>query len=290
MAPRFRLRHYLLIGFLISSIPYSILLEGSKGRLFVEIMNIVFAYWCSGRRFTVKKMIVVGILLVFSILAGFTYGLTFRQIKGDESLIGMGEYFKLGTSTISMIGDMDISDNAEIVMENVLLRFEGLTSLAIVVANYDTLRPIEEYYDIRNNIWTYTWTSIIPRFFWPEKPLISHARAYSKIYYDFEDNSYAMTLFGDLLRNFGPFGIPFGMAILGIYLRVLYTSLIDHKDRNMWEKACYFILLGQISYGSFYGNIIPGTIRAVIILFIGGFIINIMYSYGFDRKFNQFVQ
>ena len=240
--PRFRLRHYLVLTFLIGLIPYSMLIAGGKGELLRNVIAILFAYWSSGRRFTVGKGIIAGALLVFAIFAGFTYGTTFRQLKGDESRNRGGDYFELGASTLSMIGDMDILENAGFVIENTFIRFETLTSLSVVVANYKALRPLEADYGIENNIWTDTWTAFIPRFFWSEKPVISNARAYSALYFDIGDTSYAITPFGDLLRNFGPIGVPLGMAFLGIILRVLYTRFNGMRREDSLEiimLLCY---------------------------------------------------
>jgi hypothetical protein len=192
--------------------------------------------------------------------------------------MGVGDYFTLGTSTLSVIGDMDIWENAGFVIENTFMRFETLTSLSVVVANYKVLRPFEAEYGIENNIWTDTWTAFIPRFLWPEKPFISNSRAYSALYFRIWDNSFAITPFGDLLRNFGPIGVPIGMAILGIFLRIMYTSLMKCGEVNSWKLACYFILLNHVSYESFYGSIFPGLFRVGVVLFLGGILLNAMIS------------
>jgi hypothetical protein len=278
-APRFRLRHYLVLTFLIGLIPYSMMIAGGKGELLRNVIAIVFAYWSAGRRFTVGKGIIAGALLVFAIFAGFTYGTTFRQLKGDESRIEVADYFELGASALSMIGDMDILDNAGFVIENTLTRFETLTSLSVVVANYKALRPLEGDYGIEENIWTDTWTALFPRFIWSGKPAISNARTYSELYFNSGDTSYAITPFGDLLRNFGPIGVPLGMAFLGLILRVLYTGLMECKERTVWKLTCYFVMLSHVSYEGFYGGIFPVLLRVGVILFLGGILINVMASF-----------
>lgn len=277
-AAQFRLRHYFVLTFLIGLIPYSMLIAGGKGELLRNMITILFAYWSAGRRFTVRKGIVAGALLVFAIFSGMIYGTAFRQLKGDESRMAVGDYFALGPSTLSEIVDMDILDNAGFVIENAFMRFETLTSLSVVVANYKALRPLEVDYGIENNIWTDTWTAFIPRFIWPEKPLISNVRAYSALYFDFGDNSFAITPFGDLLRNFGPIGVPLGMVFLGLLLRVFYASLIECKERTLWRSACYFVVVSHVSYEGFYGPIFPGLLRVGVILSLGGILLNVMNS------------
>ena len=76
---------------------------------------------------------------------------------------------------------------------------------------------------LKNNIINDLLTSLIPRFVWADKPNTSDPRAYSDLYFDYGENSFAITPFGDLLRNFGVIGIPLGMLIIGIYLRIIYS-------------------------------------------------------------------
>jgi hypothetical protein len=83
-----------------------------------------------------------------------------------------------------------------------------------------------------------------------------------------------LTPIGDLLRNFGPFGIPLGMALLGFVLRILYSALIEGQVITAWRAVAYYMLLGSTSYESFYGNILPGMLRIGIIILLGGLMIN----------------
>ena len=92
----------------------------------------------------------------------------------------------------------------------------------MVVANYEQLAPYEASYGLENNILNDLYTSFIPRFIWNEKPPTSDARAYSDLYFNFGENSFAISPFGDLIRNFGPIGIP-----LGIYCRASLAELMD---------------------------------------------------------------
>jgi len=62
---------------------------------------------------------------------------------------------------------------------------------------------------------------------------------------------------GDLLRNFGPVGVPIGMLILGMLIRLLYTTLVEGKAFSFWRATIYFMLLTAISYESTFGYIVP---------------------------------
>lgn len=85
-----------------------------------------------------------------------------------------------------------------------------------------------------------------------------------------------MTVFGDLLRNFGPLGIPMGMALLGIFLRLLYTVGVEEGQQSAWRSAAYFMLLMAVPYESFYSTILPTWIRMVFMLLLGGAVVNFL--------------
>ena len=146
----------------------------------------------------------------------------------------------------------------------------------MVVGNYEKLEEYADDYGLAGNIWTYTWTAFIPRFIWTDKPIIADARAYSALYFDFGENSFAITPIGDLLRNYGPIGVPLGMALLGFVLRILYTALVDGGTRSVWRSATYYLLLVNVSYEGFYGMLLPSMLRLMLILLLCGFVINLM--------------
>ena len=155
-------------------------------------------------------------------------------------------------------------------------RIENLSSVAVVVANYERLAPYEASYGLENNIVNDTLTSFVPRFLWNEKPPTSDARAYSALYFSFGDNSFAISPFADLLRNFGPWGVPLGMLVLGIYLRLIYALLVETANPSMWKKVAYFPLLTLVSYEAFYATIFPSIIRTVVVLVVSFLLVNLI--------------
>ncbi|MGB7924617.1 MAG: hypothetical protein WCF57_15355 [Pyrinomonadaceae bacterium] len=259
---------------LIILIPSSAIISGSRGGLLHSLIPIAMAYWLSGRRVKVRHGVMFGLLGTTALLVGMVYGSTFRFVKGVEDRVDVNEYLKASTTALGVIGDRSLGDNLSFGFAQLSERFETTSSLAVVVANYEKLNQYEADYGIANNIWTYTWTAFIPRFIWNDKPLISDARAYSALYFDFGENSFALTPIGDLLRNFGPIGIPIGMALLGFAQRIIYSALIDGQVVTPWRALSYLMLIGSFSYESFYGTILPGLMRSGVILLIGGLLIN----------------
>ena len=187
-----------------------------------------------------------------------------------------GDYAGQIAATIDYITNEDPVVLAQNGAQALADRIENLSSVAVVVANYERLAPYEASYGLENNIINDTLTSFIPRFLWNEKPPTSDARAYSALYFSFGDNSFAISPFADLLRNFGPLGVPLGMLVLGIYLRLIYSMLIESASPSMWKKVAYFPLLTLVSYEAFYGPIFPSIVRTVVVLVISLFIVNLI--------------
>lgn len=273
-AERLNLHYKIVVALLVISIPSSAIISGSRGGLLRSSIPIAMAYWLSGRRIKLRHGMIFGALLVLALLVGMVYGSTFRFVKGNEDQVDVNAYLNISAEALGVIADRSLSDNLSFGLAQISERFETTSSLAVVVANHEKLNQFEGDYGLANNIWTYTWTAFIPRFLWPDKPIISDARAYSALYFDFGSNSFAMTPIGDLLRNFGPIGIPLGMALLGFVLRILYTALVDGQMVSPWRAVAYYLLLTNVSYESFYGTILPELIRTSVILVLGGLLIN----------------
>lgn len=117
---------------------------------------------------------------------------------------------------------------------------------------------------------------LVPRIIWKEKPPSSDARKYSDLYFNQNDNSFAITPIGDLLRNFGIVGIPIGMFVIGLFLRVFYRALVESQPPNIWRSTLYFMLLMSVSYEAFYGTIIPSFVKIGFVAIIGILIVNIL--------------
>jgi hypothetical protein len=144
-----------------------------------------------------------------------------------------------------------------------------------VVSRHEKLAPYEASYGLENNIVNDALTSFVPRFLWPDKPPTSDPRAYSDLYFNYSENSFAISPFGDLLRNFGLVGVVVGMMLLGFYLRTIYAILIDTPNPSLWKKTAYFMLLTVISYEGFFATMMPSVIRYIIVIAVSLFLANL---------------
>lgn len=260
--------YYLIALLLLAVIPLRMMILGSRSALMLGLLPIAMAYFYSGRKLRLIHIFALGVIMGVAIFVGAIYGTTFRNIKGSEVKIESGDYIGQAVVTIEHLLR---SDPKQILAEGgkaLAERVENLSSLGVIVSNYEKLAPYEAAYGLDNNIINDLLYSLIPRFIYPDKPNTSDTRAYSDLYFNYGDNSFTVTPFGDLLRNFGPVGIPVGMFFIGLYFRLIYSTLIKTKYPAMWKKVAYYPLLTVVSYESFYATIFPSIIRTLLVVAI----------------------
>jgi hypothetical protein len=266
---------YLAVVILICLIPARAIVLGSRSGLLSGLLLVAFTFSYSGKKLKVHHYLILSFIIPMALLLGVIYGTTFRNIKGTEARMEVGAYFEQAIVTVEYLSK---SDPVFVLKEGMMAlaeRVENLSSLGVVVSNYEKLAPYEAAYGLENNIINDLLYSLIPRFIYPDKPNTSDVRAYSDLYFNYGDNSFTVTPFGDLLRNFGPLGIPLGMFVLGIYFRAVYSSLIESKYQAMWKKVAYYPLLTVVSYESFYATIFPSVIRAAFVAALGLFVVHL---------------
>jgi hypothetical protein len=259
---------------LISTAFAKALYAGNRGGLLTIFIMVMLAFLMSRSKITLKQGAIGASILVLCLLVGMIYGTTFRNIKESESQIGMEQYTEHIFATFDAVSTGDNLKTLEQGFSGLAERIDAVSSLAVVVSNYEQLAPYEESYGLDNNIWKDTVTFFIPRVIWNDKPLASEPRKYSELYFNFGENSFTITPMGDLLRNFGIPGVFIGMMILGIFLRGLYSTLIEDREFSFWKITLYFMILTAISYESFYGSIIPYISKVAVISVIGCLIVN----------------
>jgi hypothetical protein len=274
---------YIVLVVLLLFVPLRMAVLGSRSSLLISLFPIAMGFVYSGRKLKLRTGLLFATLGALAVLIGVTYGTAFRNIKGSEARISAGDYFGQVLATIDYLTTEQPEVLAQATAQSLADRVENLSSVAVVVSNYEKLAPYEASYGLENNILNDIYTSFIPRFVWSDKPSTSDARAYSDLYFNYGENSFAISPFADLLRNFGPIGVPVGMLILGIYLRLIYAGLIETPNPTMWKKVAYFSLMTIVSYEAFYATIFPSVIRLVFVLAISLAIANLFTTGGRGR-------
>ncbi len=260
------------------------LFSGNRSALFQVFVIIMLAFLMAGRKLNFRRTVVAGSVLCVTVVVGMVYGTTFRSVKGTESYASVGEYTSNIFETVDQVGRFDLESSLQLAVTGIADRLDTLSSVAVVVSNYEQLYPYEESYGLNDNIWKDTTTFFIPRVLWNDKPVASDPRKYSELYFNYGENSFAITPMGDLVRNYGPFGVPIGMFFLGIIIRFIYRSLIENQPRTVWRATMYFMLLLSISYEVFYGMLIPFLFKAGLTAVVGLVIVSfVARSLGYSR-------
>lgn len=252
------------------------LFSGNRAALLQVFVVVVLAFLMAGGRFNVRRAAVAGVVLTACLTAGMIYGTTFRNVKGSESRVSIDQYTENIFQTFDEVGRFDLSASLELALSGIAARLDTLSSVAVVVSSYEQLQPYEESYGLDNNIWKDISTFLIPRVLWNEKPVASEPRKYSDLYFNYGENSFAITPIGDLLRNYGPLGVLIGMFLFGIIIRFLYRSLVEGQPKTMWRVTLYFMLLMTISYEGFYGTLIPMIFRVAFTAVVGLIIVGLV--------------
>lgn len=281
-SPKLDFNLTMVLILLIALIPIRMLVLGSRSSLVASVIMIAAAFLFSGKKLSLKHGVLLVVFLIASIMGGVIYGTTFRYTKGTQDRVSMEEYFDNISKTISKLGTQDSNKTLSEGFYALSERVDGLSSLAVVVSNYEKLTPYEASIGLDNHIWNYTWTAFIPRFLWDDKPIVSDARGYGELYFNYGENSFAINVVGDLLRNFGPVGVPLGMLLLGMFVRVIYASLIENANPTVWRVMTYYMILIIINYEGFYGAIVPLVMRVTLIAFLSLILLRLLI--GKDNK------
>ncbi len=271
---------FLVIGVLIATSFGRSAFQGSRGGFLQIIIAIAFAYVLSGRKISFKFASIGTSVAVIAIVFGMIYGTTFRQLKGDQEALAFDRYADVVAATFENVGKQDITSSLLFGFSSLSDRVDAVTPLAVVVSNYERHAATEELYGISNNIFTDTAVFFVPRIVWPDKPVGIEPRKYAELYFGFGENSFTITPIGDLLRNFGPLGIPLGMALFGILMRVIYSALHENQPFSFWRATLYYMIVTSVLYEGTYGLILPGIIKTAFVAIAGLLIIRLAIGPG----------
>lgn len=265
-----------IIFLLVTTALSRAIFAGNRGSIIQIASIVILAYILAGRRFKMKQSIIAGSILIVGLIVGMIYGTTFRAVKGTEARQSADQYAENIVQTFDSVGRSDYGENLRFGFTSLTERVDLLSTVAVVVSNYEQLAPYEEAYGLDKNIWSDTTTFWIPRVIWTDKPSASDPRKFSDLYFNYGESSFAITPVGDLLRNYGVIGIPIGMFILGFLLRIIYRALVDGQIPTVWRLTLYFMLLTSVSLEGFYGTIIPNLFKVGFTAIVGILLVNLI--------------
>ena len=260
--------HIVVIAAQIVTAVFMLVIQGGKSSLLYFAVLAIGAFVLVKRKVGLKHWSIFAGALLVCLIAGTFYGTKFRELKGNADRVSFLEYSSIAFESMEQFGEAD--PFKELSASGALLadRLEIVSSFAVVVSNYESMSSYEAAYGLDNSIWTYTWTAFIPRILWKDKPIVADNYSYNELYFDHGGFGLSLTAMGDLLRNFGPIGVPIGMIVLGFGIRIFYSMLVEGVPFSMWKATVYFVVITKVSYDGFYGEILPTVIRVSAVIFV----------------------
>lgn len=274
----------------------SMVVWGNRGILLSCFLVAAFAFRLTRERLTVPQNAAVVALAFVALFLGMAYGSLFRRLKGGEtgarkaspppastapesrppspapappSQPSLDRQLSVAAETVATFAQQPQPGRVRALLLGVGQRLNLLSDVSVTIARYRALKPLEASHGI-SGIWTMTWTGFVPRAIWPGKPRVSDARAYADLYFGWGGNSYATSPPADLIRNFGPFAMPAGMALLGLVLGILRAALAAGGQAPDGERAALFAMLVlSLNLEGSYGLLLPTMLRVALVTVMG---------------------
>lgn len=110
--------------------------------------------------------------------------------------------------------------------------------------------------------------AIVPRIFWPDKPVIPQGQRFSAEMFHLERVNIGMLIVGELYWNYGFIGIIIGSFIIGLSLGYLWKLLNPVALNNFLYFTLYFYLLQACIGGSEFSAVFVGILQLIIFFFV----------------------
>ncbi|MGB8951802.1 MAG: hypothetical protein WCC06_03950 [Candidatus Aminicenantales bacterium] len=251
------------------------MLSGGRSSLYSVALLLIGAYmYAKYPHVRLRSMLPKLLLLILTIVLGFIFFTNYRALRTEyaalDNKVGIGEQMGLWRSVGSGLFGSDVNRSTGEWVEQIITRFDVLDSLALILARADELKPQEQAVGIDNNILKEMFWTWVPRFVYPDKPVISDLNLWiNRLYRDSPSMSWmGQSAIGDLYRNGRTVAVIFGMILLGIYLRVLKEWLVRGGKLSIAEALLYYFLLMEITLPTNYTPFLTGGMRTCFILVI----------------------
>lgn len=212
----------------------STLASGAIAQVAIDMMLMLGTYWLARKQWPWKACLIFGLCIVplwgvkaeYRNLAwGSSDMSNFEKARAFVSLAGAG--FK-GQEAF-------VADSSETVIQ----RLDQTATFCFVLRLTPTIVP----YWGGDSYGTLAW-AVIPRFLYPDKPgkFVGQdfGHRYRLLSKQDDSTSYNCPQLVEMYANFGPWGVIFGMALLGLICRGIYYAL---SDPNGGDSTCMIALI-----------------------------------------------
>lgn len=210
---------------------------------FIFFIAVAIAYGNNWKKIISIKYILMLLCFIFLVLQFNNMG-DVRKFTGEERL---NKWTEIADSNV----EQDPIEEDE--HHSPLARASTINQLSQVVR----LQNKNDYYN--GSTIAYISFAFIPRFLWPEKPLIMQGRWFALeagLAYNHGDqrnlmevnNSINMTVAGELFLNFGYLGVLLGMILIGYLLKQCWAMSNLYDTRNNLTGTIFGVFLIIVAY------------------------------------------
>jgi len=255
-----------------TSIILAILSGNRSGLLWIILLCMAAFLYAKYPRIKLGKLALWLVGLFIVILLGIILISPYRTLRQAEvayDTLSLTEIKSLMQESTENLLSWKIIDIFDYTKDRLFERLCVIELLAVTLAhaNDEGVKASEQSVGIDNNIMKNLIYGFVPRAIWPDKPIVSDFGLwFSRIYLGTPYRTWnSPSIFGDLYRNFGFLGIPLGMFLLGILLRIIYEKLIVEGNGNALAILAYYFLLTGVNYEASY-SFFSNWIRIIFIL------------------------
>lgn len=222
------------------------MLDGSKENL-LRLAFVVIAVRFYACRTRIKKTaIALGALVIFLSFAFFNqYRAGYSSSYGHDSVSSLEGLTRVASSILATAkgwSGSDVTTTGESAIDTFSNRFAGVDSLVAGIRFAPAVG-----FQMGRTIWP-GLLAPIPRFLWHGKPASDYGQWFQSnfagVAWDYPSRT-GVTALTDLYLNFGPLGIFFGMALLGVVLRYLYWRFIGSPGQTSSSNLFLYLVLAQ---------------------------------------------
>jgi hypothetical protein len=220
----------------------------------------VIARWYGKRRIPWTILIVMFLVLIFIVFP------LYNTYRWSDAHASNAERLENTYRTVQTWG-------ADTYMRWSLDAFKFRTSLvnSVAVVVRDTGRWVP--YAQGETIFMPALVSVVPRYLWPDKPILTLGQEFGRIFrvtdYWSRDTYIAITMPGELYWNFHLPGVVVGMALMGLTMSWLFRTFGGRGTSDPMRTAIMILIVVQLSH--FHGSIAMDVVlfsRLLVLLMV----------------------
>jgi len=258
----------LALGLLVTEASLGFLI-GSKQAIFQTLLAVVLVYHYVLQRDWRRIVLVMGVVFLFGFFPLVqNYRAVYKTVLGFRPDPTLGDITGVASELPDELGDPS-SNWVYNTVEAIGKRANNLDSLTMVI------RYVPEVVEFqRGTTLSLIFVGFIPRPLWPDKPILKLGRFMTTdIVRSDSPTSKPVTDVGEFYLNYGTFGVPIGMFLLGMTFRAVYAYVWrSNKSRifqTMYYLAVFPIMLfnPQSGVASVFVAMVRTTLVMLIVMF-----------------------